>query len=180
MAGHAWPWAARRTTTVRQPANGQREWEKTPQTRETTYQRESEPGEADEDPRESSYTERCSRQRRLEHIVDSDDRETATTSRNGRGPAPEVSCNPPAEYPRPPFVLQRETYCLELHGSCGRVQAALSDLCIMSVCIIEISTVYSTFMSSVMSVNHAWRGSPSTVNEQWINSCHINSNLKLS
>ena len=48
---------------------------------------------------------------------------TATTSRNGRGPAPEVSCNPPAEQSRPPFAFRRETYRLELRGSCGQVQA---------------------------------------------------------
>ena len=43
--------------------------------------------------------------------------------KKGRGPAPEVNCNPPAEHPRPPFAFQRETYHLELRGSCGRVQA---------------------------------------------------------
>ena len=59
--------------------------------------------------------------------MDSDDRKTVTTSRKGGGPVPEVSCSPPAEYPRPPFALHRETYCLELRGSCGRVQAALWD-----------------------------------------------------
>jgi len=51
---------------------------------------------------------------------------TATTSGNGRGPAPEVSCNPPAEQPRPPFAFRRETYRLELRGSCGQVQATSS------------------------------------------------------
>ena len=42
-------------------------------------------GRAKEDPRESSFTERCTGQHWLERVVDSDDRKTATTSRKWQG-----------------------------------------------------------------------------------------------
>ena len=123
MPGRAWPWAVQRTTTMRQPAGGQRKPGKSPQTGETTYQKDYRPGRAREYPGESPTTECCTGQQRLERVVDSDDRKRRRRVENGRGPVPEVSCNPPARYPRPPFALQRETYRLELRGSCGRVQA---------------------------------------------------------
>jgi len=102
---------------------------KNPQTRETTYQGGQEPAKAREDPREEPIRRALhgaapARARRGRRRLKSGDDE----QEKGRGPAPEVSCSPPAEYPRPPFASQRETYRLELRGSCGRVQAALSDL----------------------------------------------------
>jgi len=82
-------------------------------------------GRAKEDPRKAQEPSAAQGSTGLERVVDSDDRKWRRRAENGRGPAPEVSCSPPAEQPRPPFASQRETYRLELRGSCGRVQAII-------------------------------------------------------
>jgi len=99
---------------------------KNPQKRETTYQRVQEVGQAGGAPKREEKDPTASAARGSTGQGAS---WTATTERrrrrvaSGRGPAPKVSCSPPARYPRPPLALQRETYRLELRGSCGRVQA---------------------------------------------------------
>jgi len=84
MAGHAWPRAAQRTNTARRPAKGQRKREK-PADDGDDAPEGLKAGRAKEDPRESSYTECCTGQHRIERVVDSDDRKTATTSRKWQG-----------------------------------------------------------------------------------------------
>jgi len=109
----------REATGERPEQNG-----KTPRTTETTHQRNQKARKADEDPREQPGHQalhgaapvRARRGQRRPKIGDDE-------QKKGRGPAPEVNCNPPAGEPRPPFAFQRETYRLELRGSCGQVQA---------------------------------------------------------
>jgi len=73
---------------------GQRKNGKIPADGGTTYQEDHRPGRAREDPGEGPTTECCTGQHRLERVVDSDDRKRQRRVENGRGSAPEVSCNP--------------------------------------------------------------------------------------
>jgi len=81
---------------------------KKPAKRGVAYLRTRKPARTGGDPRGSPYAEHRTRQRWLGHVVDGDDRERRRRAEEGRGPAPEVSCSPPAEYPRPPLAFQRE------------------------------------------------------------------------
>jgi len=84
MAGHAWPWAAQRTNTARQPVKGQKNREKFPQTTETTYQK-------DQDREGKLGPEKKLRHRALRRAAPVRARrgqrrpKTATTSRNWQG-----------------------------------------------------------------------------------------------
>ena len=122
--------AAGSATHQHREAAGERpeEPEKTLQTTETTYQKDQ-GREGKGGPEKKAQTPSAAL-----GSTGSSASWTATTEKRrrraeiGRGPAPEVSCNPPAEHPRPPFALQRETYRLELRGSCGRVQAIIINI----------------------------------------------------
>jgi len=123
MAGNAWPQAVCHATTARQPATSQEKWGKLT-VGGTNIPEHPGTGKGRRDSNKCSYAEHRTKRHRLERVVDSDDRERRRRAGNGRGPAPEVSCSPPAKQPRPPLAPQRETYRLELRGSCGRVQAS--------------------------------------------------------